>query len=45
MNYPYSSFEDDGQYQTDLSEVASRNADEEAAGINNNNYNIIVEYK
>lgn len=32
MNYPYSSFEDDGQYQTDLSEVASRNADEEAAG-------------
>ena len=25
-------FEDDGQYQTDLSEVASRNADEEAAG-------------
>ena len=32
MNYPYSSFEDDGQYQTDLSEVASRNTDEEAAG-------------
>ena len=32
MSYSYSSFEDDGQYQTDLSEVASRNADEQAAG-------------